>query len=125
MLRREGTGDFIDSLFQIGIVLRETESRLVKTERLAELAAAMMDFCDATDGGKIFGGVFEDEFQFGLRGIEIVHLEECAAERHARRQVSRMDGKPATAGLDRVCIAASPSVLFRKLRKRNRRDRKS
>ena len=121
MLGRERTSDFIDGLFQIGIVLRKTESRLVKTERFAELAAAMMDFCDATNGGEIFGGVFEDKFQFGLCGIEIVHLEECAAERDARRQISRMDGEPATAGLNRVFIAASPAVLFRKLRKRNRR----
>src|SRR5688572_9054665 len=120
MLGRERARDFVDSLFEIGIMLRETESRLVKSERFAELAAAMMHFCDATNGGKIFGRAFENEFQFGLGGIEVVHFEECTAERHARRQVSRMDGEPATTGLDRVLVAACAPVLFGQLRKRNR-----
>ena len=47
---------------------RQRERCLVELERLVEVAAPVMNFGDAPDGGQVFGRTPEHELEFGLRG---------------------------------------------------------
>ena len=118
---RERAGNLVDGLFEVRVVPRQRERRFVKHERLGELPTAMVNLRHAADGRQVLGRVFEHVFQLGLRRVEIVHLEQRATQRHAGGEIPWMDGKPGSAGCDRVFVAASPPVLFGELRKRNRR----
>ena len=72
-----------DGPLQIGIVFREGQRRAVLRERLGELAAAIVDFRDAADRGQVFRRALENGGQLGQPRVELVQLDERAAERDA------------------------------------------
>ena len=78
-------------------------------------------FAEAANGRKIFRRVLKHVLQFGLRFIEVVQLEQRAAERDARGQITRMGREAAAAGGHRLFKAARAPVFFGELRKRDRR----
>ncbi len=95
--RGNRAGNFVDRLFEIGIVLGEGERALVKPERFAELTAAMVDLRDAANGRQILGRALAARSSSSA----------CAASRSlismsARPSVTRAeryrDGSPARLG---------------------------
>lgn len=102
-------------------MLSQCERRPVKDECFRELPAAVVNFGHATNRRKIFRCGLEDVVELGVRRVEIVHLEQRAAQRDSGGQVAWMDRKPCAADRDRLFIAASPPVFFGELRKRDRR----
>ena len=99
----------------------QCEGGSVEPERLAQRPAAMVDLCNSADRRQVFRRGFKNVFQLAERGVEVVHLEQRATERHASGKITGMDCEPGSAGFDRVFVAARPPVLFGELRKRNRR----
>ncbi len=81
----------------------------------------MVDLGQPSNGREIFGRDLQNLTQLHLGGIQFVHFDERATERHTRRQISRMDFEPGVAGSNRLLIAARSTVLFRELGKSNRR----
>jgi hypothetical protein len=110
-----------DGFFEIGIVARKPERGSILRERGGQLAAAMMDFPEAADGGEIFRSVLEDVFELALRRFELIQLEQRAAERDACGKIAGVYRETGAARLDRFFELTRPPEFLRELRKRNRR----
>ncbi len=76
---------------EIGIVLGERQGGAVLRERLREIAAAVQDFGEAADRGEVFRRALQHLLELGSRGVELVQLEQRAAERDARREIAGVE----------------------------------
>jgi hypothetical protein len=82
---------------------------------------SLMDLGERADGSHIVWRCVEHSEKLGTGLLVAAQLEQGAAERHSRRQVSRVLGQTGLAHLDGFLAVTSAAVLFRKLRKSNRR----
>ena len=79
-----------------------------------------MDFGEAANRGQILGRALQDEFQLLLRLFELLKLDERAPERHARREISGMNGQPGAADIHRFLQLTAASVFLGQLRESDR-----
>lgn len=63
----------------------------------------------------------QNELEFGTRLLRLPEGRQRAAERHACREVCGVMGEPGAGDAHGVLELAAPPVLFRELRKHNRR----
>jgi hypothetical protein len=82
---------------------------------------SLMDRGERADGSLIVRRRVEHSEELGTRLLIAAQLEQGAAERHSRRLVSRVLGQTGLAHLDGFLAVTGTAVLFRKLRKSNRR----
>ena len=73
-------------------------------QRLSELAAAVVDLGEPADRGQVFRSAVSTRDQLGLRLVELTELDERAPERHAGRQIRRMNLEARAARIDRLLI---------------------
>jgi hypothetical protein len=102
-------------------VLHEGQRRLVVSQRFAQRAPTMVNLCDAANRRQVFGCALQHVFEFALRRVELVHLQQGTSECNPRRKVAWMDGETGSTDGNRVSIAARPPVLLGELSECNRR----
>ena len=81
----------------------------------------MMDFGDAANRGEIFRRALEDVLEFGERRLEIVELDQRAAQRDAGGEITRMKLETGAADVDGLLVMAGAAALLRQLGEGNRR----
>src|SRR5471032_438884 len=81
----------------------------------------MMDFGERADGREIFGCALEDVLELDEAGVEVVQLEQRAAERDARGQIGGMELEAGTADVDRFLVEAGAAAFLGELREGDRR----
>ena len=81
----------------------------------------MVDFGEAADGGEVFRRALEHQLELALRVVELVQLDERAAERDARGEIPGMQPEAGAADVDRFLVLPGAAAFFGELRKRNRR----
>ena len=64
--------DLFDRLFEVRIVACEAKRALIKLQRLGQVTASMMNFCEAADSGKVLRGALEHVVELGFGGFEVV-----------------------------------------------------
>ena len=119
--RRKLACQVADGLLQIRIVARQAQRRAILHERFRERSAPVEHLGEAAYRRKVFRRALEDRFELAPCGIELLEFEQSAPERHARRQIARMDGQSRAAHLDGLLMLAGAPVLFGELRKGDRR----
>jgi hypothetical protein len=120
-LPRQLPREIVDRFLEIGIVARQAQRGPIVRERLSECAAPVMNFREATNGGKILGCALDHHLQFTLRIVDVSELDERPAQRDTRRQIARMNGEPGAADFDGLSMLPRPPVLLRELSERDRR----
>ena len=75
--------NFVDGLFEVGIVLGEQQRRSVERERVAKVPPPVMNLGHPANGRKILGRMLKHIFQLALRLVEVVELDERTSERDA------------------------------------------
>ena len=81
----------------------------------------MMDFGDAANGGKVFRRALENVFELDERDVEIVELDQRAAERDPSREVTGMKFEAGAADVDRFLKVAGAPAFLGELREGDRR----
>ena len=95
-------------------------SRITRTT-IRGLLGSLMDLGELADCDRIVRGRVEHSKEFGPRLLITTEFKQGAAQRHSGGQIGGMPGQPRLADSDGFLAVASPSILFRKLRKSNRR----
>jgi hypothetical protein len=95
-------------------------SRITRTT-IRGLPGSLMDLGELADSDRVVRGGVEHSKEFGPRLLITTEFKQGAAQRHPGGQISGMLGQPRLADSDGFLAVASPSILFRKLRKSNRR----
>ncbi len=85
------------------------------------LLGSLMDLGELADGNQVVGSSVEHSQELGSSVLVSTQLEERASECHPGRQVRGVLGQASLADPDRFLAVAGSPVLFRKLRKSNRR----
>ena len=80
-----------------------------------------MDVCELSDRGQIVRSGSNDVFEFFRGFVEPPELEQCPTQRHPCGEIGRVLLKAGSRDFDRLFEIACSPVLFRELRKRNRR----
>ena len=88
---------------------------------VGRLAAPLKNLGEAANGRQIVGRVDEDGMKLVLRLVEPVERQQCASEGDPGREIARMNSQPGATDLDRFFVLAGAPVLFRELRKGDRR----
>src|SRR5215213_6760946 len=109
-----------DRLFQVGIVRGERQRGFVLGQRRGQVAATLMDFRQAADGGEVLGRAAEHGLQFLPGAIEVAEFDQRPAKRHARREVSGVDPQARAADLHRLRMLTGAAVFLGQLCKSNR-----
>ncbi len=98
-----------------------SSAALYCSQRLSQVAAPVVDLGEAADRRQVFRSAREHPDQLGLRLVVLTELDEGAPERHARRQVRRMNLEAGPARIDRLLILPGATQLLGQLGEGNRR----
>jgi hypothetical protein len=88
---------------------------------IRSLLGSLMDLGELADSDQIVRRGVEHSKEFGARLLVPTEFKQGAAQCHPGGHVGGMLGQPGLADPDSFLAVASPSILFRKLRKSNRR----
>ena len=121
MRRRDLPFEFLDCLFEVGIVPNERERGPALHERRGNGALPLEHVGQSANRRKVLRRGTQHLLELLLRVLVLVELDERASESYARGQISRVRRQARAADIRGFVKHRRAAVLFRELRKSNRR----
>ena len=102
-------------------MLGKLQRAAVVDQRFAHHPSPLVDLGERTDGGQITWRCIEHEGELNERIVELIELDQCAAESDASDEVVWVVSQARAADSDGVLVLPGAPVFFRELRKNKRR----
>src|SRR3954469_6054256 len=93
--RHENRRYLTDRAFDLGIVRRQEQGGLILREGVRQVAATMVNSAERAEGRQVLRRPLQDVFELLLCLLKLPKVQQRAAKRHARRQITGMLSEPA------------------------------